>query len=112
MSVRQIEEKKIILSYLEMSSSAPASNPSRLITTRSKNVVAVKVANPNFTLMRIWIQLPLIMRIHADHDLHLRQNSVALEVHNAVVEDRKLAQWRREGSKWSPGGSVGQWSQI
>jgi hypothetical protein len=40
-----------------------------------------------------------------DPEPHLRQNTGAVEAQNGAVQVRGR-------SKWSPGGSVGQWSQI
>jgi hypothetical protein len=47
-----------------------------------------------------------------DPDQHLNQNSGVLEAQNGALEGRERLQWRRGGQKWSPGGSIGPWSQI
>jgi hypothetical protein len=58
----------------------------KLAKSSPKNVVAVRDADPENILMRIWIQLPIIMQIHADPYLHYRQNSGDLEAQNGAME--------------------------
>jgi len=50
-------------------------------------------------------------KLDSDPDLHSREKlypdgEEALEAQNRAVEGRGRSQWRREGSKWSNGGSL------
>ncbi len=45
-----------------------------------------------------------------DTNPHLSQNR-AVEAQNGFMEGADTG-WRREGSKWSRGGSIDQWQQI